>query len=237
MLVLQQVAAALDCELAELIGDFTTASSEWLMIRSMLANCDEAELHAVRLAIDDIISNPVDPATPPSRIALIGLRGAGKSTLGRRLAKQLELPFIELSREIETLAACSIGEIRDLYGASAYRRYEHQALQQALRSHPAAVIATPGGLVSDAASFKLLLSSCACIWLEATPADHMRRVIEQGDFRPMSGSDEAMQDLKGILSAREPFYARAGQRLNTSAQSLDASFERLCELAHTALRR
>ena len=129
VLVLQQVAVALHCSFAELIGDFTTASPEWLMIRSLLENRDEQTLYKARLALGEFLGSLNEVQSSNSRIALIGLRGAGKSTLGQRLAAEKSLPFVELSRDIEQIAGCGIAEIQDMYGASAYRRYERQALQ------------------------------------------------------------------------------------------------------------
>ncbi len=230
VLVLEQVATALQCPLAELIGDFTTHSPEWLMIRSLLENCDEATLHKVRLAIGQELGTLASGDASSARIALIGLRGAGKSTLGQMLAEKLDFPFVELSREIEQFAGCTIAEIQDLYGANAYRRYERRALEEAVQIYPEAVISTPGGLVSDAVNFNLLLSHCTTVWLQADPEDHMQRVIEQGDFRPMAGTREAMEDLKGILSSREAFYSKAHLRLDTSEQPLDATFVMLLDL-------
>jgi XRE family aerobic/anaerobic benzoate catabolism transcriptional regulator len=230
VLVLEQVATALQCPLAELIGDFTTRSPEWLMIRSLLENCDEATLHKVRLAIGQELGTLSSGDASSARIALIGLRGAGKSTLGQMLAEKLDFPFVELSREIEQFAGCTIAEIQDLYGANAYRRYERRALEEAVQIYPEAVISTPGGLVSDAVNFNLLLSHCTTVWLQADPEDHMQRVIEQGDFRPMAGTREAMEDLKGILSSREAFYSKAHLRLDTSEQPLDATFAMLLDL-------
>jgi len=230
VLVLEQVASALQCPLAELIGDFTTRSPEWLMIRSLLENCDEATLHRVRLAIGKELGTLANGDASSTRIALIGLRGAGKTTLGGMLADRLDFPFVELSREIEKFAGCTIAEIQDLYGANAYRRYERRALEETIQIYPEAVISTPGGLVSDAANFNLLLSHCTTVWLQAGPEDHMQRVIEQGDFRPMSGTGEAMEDLKAILASREAFYSKAQLRLDTSAQPLQATFDALIEL-------
>lgn len=230
VLVLDQVAIALQCPLAELIGDFTTRSPEWLMIRSMLENCDETSLHKVRLAIGQELGTLASGAASSARIALIGLRGAGKSTLGQMLAEKLDYPFVELSRQIEQFAGCTIAEIQDLYGANAYRRYERRALEETIQIYPEAVISTPGGLVSDAVNFSLLLSHCTTIWLQADPEDHMQRVIEQGDFRPMAGASEAMEDLKGILASREDFYSKAHLRLNTSELPLQATFALLYDL-------
>jgi XRE family aerobic/anaerobic benzoate catabolism transcriptional regulator len=160
-------------------------------------------------------------------IALIGLRGAGKSTLGQRLAQELGYVFVELSRVIEQLAGCSISEIHGLYGPQAYRRYERRALEDSLAQHPHAVLATPGGLVSEETTFNMMLAQCFTIWLQATPEDHMARVLAQGDTRPMAASTEAMQDLRRILNNRSPFYAKADLHFDTSAQHLEESFQAL----------
>ena len=151
------------------------------------------------------------------------------------LARELDFPFVELSREIENFAGCTIAEIQDLYGANAYRRYERRALEEAIQIYPEAVIGTPGGLVSDPVNFNLLLSHCNTVWLQADPADHMQRVIEQGDLRPMAGSNEAMEDLQNILASREDFYSKAQFRLDTSRQSLDDTFSSLKDLAREEL--
>ena len=235
VLVLKQVAEALDCPLAELVGDFTTASPDWLLIRSLLENADEQTLQRARQAIADVTATRENVEADAGCIALIGLRGAGKTTLGQLLAARLGVEFIEISRDIEDIAGCSIAEIQNLYGPSAYRRYEQQALERALDAGVKAVVSTPGGLVTDPANFNLLLDRCHCVWLKANPVDHMQRVIEQGDFRPMAGNSEAMDDLKRILAAREPFYSRAEYSLDTSRQPLEETLERLCEIAEMAL--
>jgi XRE family aerobic/anaerobic benzoate catabolism transcriptional regulator len=160
-------------------------------------------------------------------IALIGLRGAGKSTLGQRLAQELGYVFVELSRVIENLAGCSISEIHGLYGPEAYRRYERRALEDCLAQYPHVVMATPGGLVSEESTFNMMLAQCYTIWLQATPEDHMARVVAQGDTRPMAASPEAMGDLRRILQDRSPSYARADWQLDTSAQSQEDSFQAL----------
>lgn len=231
VLVLDQVAGALCCSLAELIGDFTTRSPEWLLLQSRLQNQDEATLRRIRIAVDEMLDSNECDYPGSGRIALIGLRGAGKSTLGEMLAQHLGCKFIELSRNIEKLAGCTIGEIQDLYGTDAFRRYQHRALMDVIEHDPDAVIAVPGGLVSDRSTFDLLLSSCRTVWLQAKPEDHMQRVVEQGDLRPMAGSDEAMDDLKHILASRSPFYARAQCQLDTSELPLQQTFKQLCDLA------
>ena len=226
ILILQQVANSLQCSLAELVGDLTTANPEWLMIREQLAHADEATLRRVRVAIGDVLGDTAGQ-NRSQRIALIGLRGAGKSTLGQRLADDLGFPFVELNRDIEKLAGCGVHEIQALYGLNGYRRYERRALEAVNESHPQAVIAIPGGLVSDTATFSLLLSTCSTVWLKAEPEDHMQRVIAQGDMRPMSASKEAMDDLRQILKGRNAFYSKADVTINTSAQSLEPTFELL----------
>lgn len=240
ILVLLQVAQALHCSLSELLGDVTTSSPEWLLIRELLEGRDESDLRRVRVAIGGLLSGAPAMSSGPdgrhARLALIGLRGAGKTTLGRRLADDLGYAFIELSREIEKFAGCSINEIHSLYGTPAYRRYERRALEEAIQIYPEVVIATPGGLVSDAANFNLLLSHCTTIWLQADPADHMGRVAAQGDMRPMAASREAMDDLKRILEGRSAFYSKADLRVNTSGRTEDEAFEALRSSVREYLR-
>jgi XRE family transcriptional regulator, aerobic/anaerobic benzoate catabolism transcriptional regulator len=226
ILILLQVANSLQCSLSELIGDATTSNPEWLMIREQLANSDETTLRNVRLAIAELLGSN-GGQVHSHRVALIGLRGAGKSTLGQRLADDIGYPFVELNRDIEKLAGCSVNEIQALYGMNAYRRYERRALEALIQSHPQVVIATPGGMVSDTATFNLLLSSCTTVWLKAEPEDHMQRVIAQGDMRPMAASKEAMDDLKQILKGRAAFYSKADVTIETSAQGIEQTFELL----------
>jgi XRE family transcriptional regulator, aerobic/anaerobic benzoate catabolism transcriptional regulator len=142
---------------------------------------------------------------------------------------------VELSREIEKFAGCSIGEIQALYGQNAYRRYERRALEEAIQIHPEAVIAAPGGIVSDPATFNLLLAHCTTVWLKADAEDHMKRVLAQGDTRPMAASREAMEDLQRILAGRAAFYSKAELSVDTSAQPLDGSFRALRGVVRQAL--
>ena len=243
ILVLLQVAQALQCSLAELVGDISTSSPEWLMLRQLLENRDEATLRRVRVAVGEMLgarlgnvaNNASGNAARRPRVALIGLRGAGKSTLGKMLAEDLGVPYLELGREIERLAGCTVAEIQALYGVNAYRRYERRALEETIQTYSEAVIAAPGGLVSDPATFNLLLAHCTTVWLQAAPEDHLRRVTEQGDMRPMAASKEAMADLKSILAARSAFYSKAELTVNTSAQPLDETFQQLRQKVRAAL--
>ena len=231
ILVLHQVATALDCELAELVGDVTTSSPEWLMLREILRGRSDPDVRRARIALAGLFGVAGGEAARGRRIALIGLRGAGKSTLGRQLADALEMPFVELSREVERIAGCSIREIHDLYGTNAYRRYERRALDETLRQYSEAVIATPGGIVAEPATFNALLESCTTIWLQASPEEHMARVAAQGDTRPMAASREAMADLRHILSGRAAFYAKADAMLDTSGKREAESLRGLTTLA------
>ena len=187
----------------------------------------QADLRRARVQLSEMFGEAGNAQERKNRIALIGLRGAGKTALGQRLADDMGFPFIELSREIEQFAGCQISEIHNLYGANAYRRYERRALEEAIQIYPEVVIATPGGLVSDSANFNLLLSHCTTVWLQADPQDHMGRVAAQGDMRPMAASREAMEDLKRILEGRSAFYSKADLTVNTSVGTEDQAFEGL----------
>ena len=232
ILVLEQIAQALQCSMAELLGDVTASSAEWLLLRELLEGRGEADLRRVRLAAGEILgtASSGDP-NKASRIALIGLRGAGKSTLGRMLADHLNVPFLELNQEIERVAGCSVREIYDLYGAGAYRRYERRALEEAVQIYSDVVIATPGGIVSDPATFNELLSHCTTVWLQAKPEEHMGRVVAQGDTRPMAANPEAMDDLRRILDGRYAFYSKADHVIDTSGKTLQQSLRQLQNVA------
>ena len=229
---LRQLAQALNCSLAELVGDETASSPEWLMIRELLRGRGDAELAQARGALAAMFGAPASQAARRQRIALIGLRGAGKSTLGRALAEGWRVPFVELNRSIEALAGCTLSEIHSLYGPAAYRRYEKRAMEETIQRFPRAVIATPGGIVSDPATFNLLLAHCYTVWVRATPEEHMGRVLAQGDTRPMAGNDgnaEAMNDLRRILESRAAFYSKADAVFDTSEMSPETALAGLRE--------
>jgi XRE family transcriptional regulator, aerobic/anaerobic benzoate catabolism transcriptional regulator len=182
-----------------------------LMVRRLCA--------ALGLAIEGLLA-PLDRSRR-AHIALVGLRGAGKSTLGRRLAQQLALPFIELDKEVERALGSSLANVFSLYGESTFRQAEFKALQSVLERLPKAVIATGGSIVEEANTYAYLREHCFTVWLSATPADHMQRVVDQGDMRPIKGRENAMQELENILKVREKSYRLADSRIDTSAHTID----------------
>jgi XRE family transcriptional regulator, aerobic/anaerobic benzoate catabolism transcriptional regulator len=162
-----------------------------------------------------------------SHIALIGLRGAGKSSLGRSLAQMLAMPFIELDQEVERAMGTDLANVFSIYGEGSFRGAELKALQSVLQRLPRAVIATGGSIVEQANTYALLRESCFTVWLSATPADHMQRVIDQGDMRPIRGRANAMQELENILKARGKLYALADVQINTSEADQATTLEAL----------
>ncbi len=160
-------------------------------------------------------------------VALLGLRGAGKSTLGAKLAHAMHVPFIELDREVEKEAGAAIGEVFGMYGQDAFRRFERRALERVLAEHRRAVIATGGGLVTDPGTLELLLSRCRCIWLKASPEDHMARVVAPGDMRPFKGRTAAIDEVRKLLADRDRLYGRAATVVNTSGKTVRESLAEL----------
>ena len=214
ILLLRQIAAALNLPLARLVED-APPSPEMTLVQQFLSRLSPSQLTA---AYESLTSRFAADAGPSRvrRIALVGLRGAGKTTLGASLGKEMEVPFFELDREIERLSGTSLGAVIELYGQTAYRRYELQALQELLATTPQFVLATGGSIVSEAATYELLLRSCLTIWVRTTPEEHMRRVVEQGDLRPMGESKQAMTDLRRILEERSELYGRADLTIDTT---------------------
>lgn len=230
VLLLRQIAQALDVRLTALLQDEAGAqSADLARIGEFLAALPEETLARAREVLSREFAR-VDPAVRRRRIALIGLRGAGKSTLGNVLAGELGVPFIELDRVIEQRSGLGLSVIFDLYGQSGFRRLERECLDYVLQNYPAFVLATGGSLVSESATYERLLSECFTVWLRATPEEHMQRVIAQGDTRPMAETAEnreAMAELKNILAGREPLYRRADVTVDTHAKSPQESFAEL----------
>lgn len=217
IVLLRRVAAALGASLVELLSDGTQDTPERRMIQRLLESLPAQRLEETMFRLMRELG--AQEAVRRQRMALIGLRGAGKSTLGEMLAAELEVPFVELDREIELEAGLTLNEVFMLYGQGGYRRLERRSLERVLKQHERLVLSVGGGIVSEPETYQLLLANCFTVWLKAAPEEHMARVAAQGDFRPMQDNAEAMEDLRRILAAREPLYAKADATVDTSGQT------------------
>lgn len=229
LLILDRLCSSLGLAVAEVVA--VEEDEAELSARYRLA--DAASRAAARAAL----GIETAPAGRAQRIALIGLRGAGKSTLGARLAKETDAPFVELNDEIEAISGMSVPDLIALYGQEGYRRLEAQAINRVAAAHEHVVLAVAGGIVSSEATFDVLLSSFHAIWLKATPEQHMARVRAQGDERPMAGNPSAMEDLRTILTAREAQYARAPLHFDTSLGDEDMTLRALVDLIDANIQK
>ena len=220
ILLLRDVARALDLRLEALVLEGSEPPVDLVHTTEFLRRLPLEELAQARQLLAQNFGG-FDQYERSNRLALIGLRGAGKSTIGARLAEELHVPFFELDRLIEREASVSLSVIFDLYGQSGFRRLERRCLDELIEQNPRFVLATGGSLVSEPATFERLLTACYTVWLKASPEDHMQRVIAQGDMRPMADNREAMEDLKRILDAREPLYRKADLAVHTSTANLE----------------
>jgi XRE family aerobic/anaerobic benzoate catabolism transcriptional regulator len=225
IVLLRRIAAALHVSLAELFAAEAETRHEKVLIQRFL---ERLPAHRVEDAMARLLREfGEEEAERRKRVALIGLRGAGKSTLGLRLSEETKVPFIELDREIEKDTGMPLGEIFSLYGQTGYRAIEKRLLERVLREHERAILSVGGGVVSEKETYDYLLANCYTIWIKARPEEYMARVIAQGDLRVMGGSNQAMEDLRRILEAREPLYRKADMYLDTSGNSVDESFAKL----------
>jgi XRE family transcriptional regulator, aerobic/anaerobic benzoate catabolism transcriptional regulator len=222
--MLINIADALDISVAELLplgGERASAMAE---AAQLLRRLPKARLEA---AMEWLVQPMTGPIGKARRISLIGLRGAGKSSLGAGLAERLGVPFFEISKEVERRYGGTIGVLLEMNGPPALHRYEADVLEEICHSHTRAIIAAPGAIVSNGPLYDQLLGASWSVWLQAKPEDHMNRVIAQGDLRPIAGNRAAMTDLKAILAAREADYARADTRLDTSGQGFGPTLDAL----------
>ena len=231
IVLLRQIAHAMGLPLGDLVREEPDRPVELTLLIQTLGRLQAKELAQARGLLAQAFGAAVESGRR-HRIALIGLRGAGKSTLGAKLAKDRGVPFIELDREIEREIGTSLSEVFDLYGQAAYRRYERRALENVIERHDRAVIATGGSIVSEPATFDLLLSACFTVWLTAAPEEHMGRVVAQGDYRPMAENDEAMEDLRRILAGRQALYSKADATVDTAGKTVEQSLRELRAAVH-----
>jgi XRE family transcriptional regulator, aerobic/anaerobic benzoate catabolism transcriptional regulator len=229
IVLLRRIAKAIGVPVAELVDERPERAVEARLLEQTLERLSPTEIGEAR----ELLLTRFGGATRHrrSRIALIGLRGGGKSTIGRLAAKRMEVPFIELDQEIERLAGMKVGQIFELFGQETFRRHERGALEAVLAAHPRFVLATGGGLVTEPGTFELLLSAAFTVWVRAEPEEHMQRVVDQGDLRPMADNARAMDDLVSILKSREPLYAKADGELDTTGKTPDRAARELGELA------
>jgi XRE family aerobic/anaerobic benzoate catabolism transcriptional regulator len=224
--LLQRVAVALDHRIDWLIGPEDPWTSEVLRVAELFRGADRPTQQEVL----NLLSRSSGLGDRAQRICLVGLRGAGKSTLGRAVGARLDLPFVELNREIETVGGMPLDEIMALYGQEGYRKLEADALDRVIATHDRMILAVAGGIVAEPETFVRLLSRFHTVWVKASAQEHMDRVRAQGDERPMAGNPEAMAQLRSILDSREALYARADAQLNTSGRSVEMSIMDLTDL-------
>lgn len=225
VLLLRQIARALGVSLDDLLNEDHEQPVELTLIGQFLQRLPKERLARVRAQLEREFGNPF--VVRVQRIALVGLRGGGKSTLGSALARKLGVPFIELDREIEREAGTSLSEIFLLYGQQGYRRHERRCLEKLLESNQRCIIAGGGSIVSEPATYDLLLSTCFTVWLKAAPEEHMARVLAQGDTRPMAGNAQAMDDLRRILDGRSMLYGQADATVDTAGKTVEQSLRAL----------
>jgi XRE family aerobic/anaerobic benzoate catabolism transcriptional regulator len=227
--VLRAIAQALDLPSSALLPEAGVRTAALGAILDLLAQVPESELAALASEIETRVARP-GSADRARRIALVGLRGAGKSTLGRMLAQHLGWPFVELDRRVEEDYGASIPDLIEMSGTATFRRHERSALDRVITQHEAAIITTAGGIVSNTETYALLLRRTHTVWIKARPEDHMSRVMAQGDFRPMAQNREAMADLVAILEARRADYARAEVEVDTAGEAVEQSFAKLLDV-------
>jgi len=225
VVLLQRIAAALNVPVANLFAAQAEEPTEKRLIQRFLERLPAHRLEDVVFRLMRDFGH--EEKMRRMRIALIGMRGAGKSTLGSMLAKETKNRFVELDGEIEKDTGMPLGEIFSLYGQSGFRAIEKRTLERVLKENERAVISVGGGVVSEKETFDYLLSNCYAVWIKAQPEEHMSRVMAQGDFRPMAANDQAMEDLRHILEVREPLYRKADLVLETSGTSVEESFAKL----------
>jgi len=224
--LLRRAAAGMGTRVEDLIVD-AAVPQDWPIIRDLMRGASSAQIARAREILSGGAAATALEGTRADRVALIGLRGAGKSTLGRLAAERLGWAFIELDKEIERAHGLSTGEILALYGQEGFRRREQAMLRELIARPGAMIVAAGGGIVAEPLTFDLLLTSFNTIWLKAAPAEHMARVRQQGDLRPMADDPTAMQELRAILTSREPLYARARATIDTSGLAIDAAAAKL----------
>jgi len=229
IVLLRRIARAMSVPVARLVSEGSDPPLDAVLFSQFLDRLSPGALKQVRELVLRHFGEPFGEFRR-RRIALLGLRGSGKSTIGRLLAERIEVPFIELDREIERLTGTALSEIFEMFGQETFRRAERDALEHVMQQHQEFVMATSGSIVTEPGTLELLLSSCFTVWMRAEPNEHMSRVVAQGDLRPMASNPRAMEDLMSILRSREPLYAKADVTLITTGKTPEQSLAELREL-------
>jgi XRE family transcriptional regulator, aerobic/anaerobic benzoate catabolism transcriptional regulator len=235
IVLLRRIARAIGLPVTQLVQDAAEPPLDLVLLMQFLERLPPPALSEARSLLLRQFGEAGDAWR--RRIALIGLRGGGKSTLGRLLADELGVPFIELDREVEKRSGASLNEIFDMFGQETFRRAEREALEAVLAEHRDFVMATSGSIVTEPGTLELLLASCFTVWVRAKPDEHMQRVMAQGDMRPMANSGRAMDDLVSILKSREPLYAKAEAAIATSGKTPGETMAELMRLIGVADRQ
>ena len=234
IVLLRRIARAIGLPVTQLVHDGAEPPLDLVLLTQFLERLPPDMLVEARKLVNEHFFSPSEDRR---RIALIGLRGGGKSTLGRLLAEHLDVPFIELDREIERRSGANLSEIFDMFGQETFRRAEREALDDVLRQHQHFVIATSGSIVTEPGTLELLLASCFTVWVRAEPEEHMKRVMAQGDMRPMANNARAMEDLVSILKSREPLYAKAEVVLATTGKTPEQNLAELLRIIAVSATR
>jgi XRE family transcriptional regulator, aerobic/anaerobic benzoate catabolism transcriptional regulator len=229
IILLRRISRAIGLPVTQLLHEGSEPALDLVLLSQFLERLSPVAIAEARDLLLKHFAESSDDARR-RRIALIGLRGSGKSTLGRLLAERIDVPFIELDREIEKRSGATLSEIFDMFGQETFRRAEREALDDILRQHKSFVVATSGSIVTEPGTLELLLASCFTVWVRAEPEEHMKRVMAQGDMRPIAHSARAMEDLISILRSREPLYAKAEITLSTSGRTPEQNLTELLRL-------
>ena len=226
--ILKNISYALNITLEHLLFSDSTKNTEVAYIKNKIDHYTQHQISTLLEFIDNIERKKIVKLNK-NRIALIGLRGAGKSTLGNMYSKEYKIPIYEVTKEIEKIGGMNINEVIEFGGQGMYRRLEYTAINNLYKKKKNLIILTGGSIVSEKETFSFLLKNFYTIWIKASPEEHMKRVIKQGDLRPISSNPKAMDDLNNILKERQYLYSKAASIVNTENKDKISSYKELVD--------